>query len=185
MGNFSTRLVLLLLVITALAFSNPLTVVYTGNQGVTNGSSYVGPYGVTIDGDPTSAICIDNGVQIPASKTWTAVLVPLPELPEYQQAAFLAELFKTEAKTGWAGIHNAIWQLFGGPVVANAAPWLALSVGKSPTGNWSLLVPTVERASQRMLVETPVPEPGTWLLMLAGFGLIMLSRVPRFGFSRQ
>ncbi|BBO21715.1 MAG: hypothetical protein AMXMBFR31_28240 [Candidatus Desulfobacillus denitrificans] len=63
---------------------------------------------------------------------------------------------------------------------STAAGWLA-GLGALPTGAWSFTVldsktPVTggQAATQDLLVAMPVPEPGTWALLMAGLGLMGL-----------
>ena len=68
-----------------------------------------------------------------------------------------------------------------------ASGWLS-TLGTLSTGAWSFTVlDSVDvdgNATQDLLVAIPVPEPGAWALLLAGFGVLLVSGRRRLALSR-
>lgn len=106
--------------------ANSLTVQLTG-VGASDGSYFVLPYELSIDGVETSAICYDFHDEISMNQTWTATELTLQEamtegqfsslsnaLAGYEQVAWLSSLQFTETLTtaDQIDLQHAIWNVF-------------------------------------------------------------------------
>lgn len=107
---------------------------------------------------------------------------------KYLQMAWLAEKFSTQSTSEWAGIQGAIWNLqsTGNPDAASNANvqfWLTqvmqADLSSVDRNSWAV-VTNVEvnggyGGTQEFLVRTNVvPEPSSWVLMLTGFGAMLV-----------
>ena len=167
--------------------------------GIPTGNNEVGPYQVstTTDG-PLLVFCLDENLSTIIGADYLGVLRSVSG-PQEQEAAFLAAyaLFKgapTPATTIEADISNAIWEIMGTfPTIsplqtAQAAPYLQLAQSAYNNGQIStafldrvqVFVPD-NTSAQRFVVAVRddqmfTPEPGTWVFLATGIGLIALGR---------
>lgn len=185
------------------------TLDYTGPSGVVSGNLYVGPYNGTLGGVAYDIFCVDGLTSVDTSP-YQVYVTPLTaganiasgdytkqtSVSTYMQAAWLAMQFRTDNKGEWGAIHQAIWDLTGGlksgwytgysSTSTAVLDWKAQAgdnYGDVIASDWSVLSPE-DATSQEFLVRTSVPEPGTWLMVLAGFlgvGVVAFRR--RFGIA--
>lgn len=114
----------LFIMLTALADADTIQFV-AAPTGVNDGTNYVLPYEVTIDGTPQLVVCYDIYDDVNGGDTWQAELLNLDqaassgffstntgELAEYEEVAWLdAQTYSTPAQQ--IGLQYAIWDVFG------------------------------------------------------------------------
>lgn len=174
-----------LLLAAPLAFAD--TIDFTGTAGVSNGTTYVGPYNLTDDGVAILGTCITFNLEVGPPYEWTADLEGLgsftdPMKTELIEAEWLNLQFSSSSD--WVGIHQAIWDLFGASFSdSDTLKWVGQAETKS---NWStvdttsfgVLVPQPEDVAQWFLVTDSKSTPEPSLLFLVGGGLLcMLAKV--------
>jgi hypothetical protein len=199
-----SRTFVLLLTLLALTFSagaTTINVTFTGPQtNDSNGSSYVGPYNLTINGVSTLGTCITDTIDINTNFTWKAVEVS----PSFYTGAIYTNLLQAEwlnqrfgvvassDTADWVGIHQAIWDLFDPGKYTDSTTMTWLNAAQTPSHynsvsptSFYVLVPEPnyqlnQGVSQSFLVQgTPTlnqtPEPMTMLLFGSGLMLISLA----------
>ena len=131
------------------ASSLATSVTILNGGSVVQSGVFVGPYQLSVDGNPLSAVCDDFYHDLFVGDTWTATARSLtttnlqffefgnPANPHlaanpmafYAEAAYLTSLFLTHPQADWGAIHFAIWGLFDPAVsstsgyTADAAAW--------------------------------------------------------------
>jgi hypothetical protein len=173
-----TRILLFLTVATAISFGS--TVQFTGpSTGTNNGSSYVGPYNLVVDGTSIEGTCITYDIEIVDGETWSATIDSLSDFSLSDQTLYLeAEYLNLQFpfSTDWVGIHQAIWDIFepGTFTDQDTTSWLNLAETNYSSVNpnsFSVLVPVPVSAAQTFLI--PTPETNS-LSMFFGGSLILL-----------
>jgi len=117
-----------LLLTSALASGDSLTVELTGVSGANDGQYYVLPYQLTIDGTPVDAICYDALDEVSMDQVWPAdelslavaasqgLFSDVPDaLSSYETVAYLASYWFTGQITILAdqiALQHAIWNVF-------------------------------------------------------------------------
>jgi hypothetical protein len=181
-----------------LAYAAPVNVteVSVGN-GVSNGSYYVGPYMLSIDGGPgVASICVDPLHDSNPGDTWLANLTQLgsdnlsntyqPAAgTQYEEAAYLFSLI-TQPGADQIGLQEAIWQIMaptdpdsGIHTSATAAEFIGQAQNEAQNNfagfdpSQYMIVSAVDSPlHQEFLTTNTVPEPTTFsLLGLACIGL--------------
>lgn len=179
------------------------TVTYLGSDGLTDGSHYVGPYRLRIDGVDHLALCYDFAHTVFPNQTWQADLHEFGNLSQayyaslpgaadqYQMEAWLFDqLLNTKSSADRIAIQHAAWSLFSSTAPnKGAAPWLAAAAASLAAGSPGLdlatfrVVNSVAGASsqvQGFLVSgypgSPVPEPVTMGLAGAALAAFFLLR---------
>ena len=154
---------------------------FTGAMtGINDGSYYVGPYNLTIDGVPTTGVCITWDLEVGPPYLWIADLQPVSAFAPAEQTAlleadWLALQFTPSDEAQWVSIHHAIWDLFGASYT-DTGTWLALAAadyGSVNPNSFLVAVPTPD-ITQSFLIQTPEPRL-CWiglgfLVLWAGFG---------------
>ena len=167
------RLIILLLLFSAALSASTITFVGPGT-GATDGSVYVGPYDLTVDGVPVKATCFTYDLHVGPPYEWQADVMTMgafagDELIHLEEAAWLVEQFDTS--TDWAGIHDGIWRIFGtGFTDADSLGWMQvaqLNYGTVDPRGWDVIVPVNTDEAQHFLVRV-VPEPTTFILLVTG-----------------
>jgi len=170
----------------------------TAGQYTFNGTTYeLSPYGGTLNGTPTSFICVDISGHVPAAGSWQATSTMLTNPTNnyvgtiqgsgtvYLEMAYLATLMINNLAAGHVGEATAdqfaIWSFTGGPnpfantpsstQVLDLQALQAVQAGFTVTG-WQILTPNPGQIGQEMLV-MPAPEPSSLLLISGGlFGCV-------------
>jgi len=126
------------------ASSLATSVTILNGGSVVQSGVFVGPYQLSVDGNPLSAVCDDFYHDLFVGDTWTATARSLttanlqffefgnPANPHlaanpmafYAEAAYLTSLFLTHPQADWGAIHFAIWGLFD-PAVSSASGYTA------------------------------------------------------------
>ena len=173
---------ILLCVATMCAGASTVDVTFLGpSTGANNGTDYVGPYDLTIDGAPVQGVCISWNLEVGPPYSWTATEIQLPgNYDPFLEAAWLTEQFNYIAPSdaGWSPTHQAIWDLFGASF--NDPGTLAWIAQAENPANWGtinpadfvLLQPLQADYTQTFIVPVSTPEPATFLLI--GFSLAVV-----------
>jgi len=167
---------LTILALSCVASATPVQ--YIGHRSTNDGSVFVGPYTLLVDGQLMLGTCLSRGIAVASG--WQAdVVAPAdfdgPTEILYLQAEWLNlqfDLFPTQT----VGIHHGIWNLFGSSYT-DGAPWVALAsanYGSVDPNSFRVLVPRQAGASQTFLIDNSAPEAGT--LLLTGIGLLLLAK---------
>ena len=180
------RLIILLLSFSAALSASTITFVGPGT-GATDGSVYVGPYDLTVDGLPIKATCFTYDLHVGPPYEWPADVVTMGafsgnELTKLEEAAWLVEQFA--ASTDWAGIHHGIWDIFGaGFTDPDSLGWMTAAevhYGTVDPSQWDVVVPVNSEEAQHFL-ERVVPEPGNgeavFIGILVGLGVYGIGKV--------
>ena len=180
------------------ADGGPVTMVFTGVNGVNDGSYYVSPYTGTMNGQGVVLFCDDIANEITFNQTWQANVTNLGTAVStlngfsdtrygglansatlYQEAAWLTTQFASN-QGDYINLQYALWNLMnpgGAPTNAGEQNWLALaganfssidSSAFSIITNVGPVTPTGQE--QEFIVNTP--EPGVLAMLLCGMLLI-------------
>lgn len=160
----------------------------SGNSGngLSNGSYYVGPYNLLVDGVPEQGTCISWNLEVGPPFTWQANVVDAFSFADSTvilQSEWLNLQFAT--RPDWIQIHQAIWDLFGASY-SDSATLNLLAAARTPANfmsvdpaSFGVLVPIPSDLTQSFLVPTSTPEPGTAGLLFLGVVGVILGRIKR------
>ena len=180
-------------VLVVAAGATPLLVVFNDGGNITNGSQYVGPYDLTLNGNAITAVCVSLNQEVYPGETWqvnadTVADFSQPDQNKYLQAEWLRQQFPLFANDT-AGIQQAGWDIFMNPgdpgyfTDSNTLHWLSLAQSNYNSVDplsFSILVPITDSqipqsAGQPQTFITnrvaETPESGT--LVEAGTGIIL------------
>jgi hypothetical protein len=178
------RTFLLLLVATFLC--SAATIQFLGpSTGVNDGTDYVGPYNLLVDGNPVEGFCINFNIQVGPPYTWDGSVENIsiftdPMVSSLLEAEYLSHQFSVSPTSDWPGIHHAIWNLFGANY-PDASGWLtdaSVNYGTLDLNSFSIIVPNVPGYAQSFIIP-PTPEPASGLLMLGGMILVVAGKLRR------
>lgn len=191
----------LMLALAIICFATPtVNVTFTGTGGISNGTDYVFPYYLIVDGLNISAPCLSDSLDIIGGEQWTATEQPVDySMPNATDQRYLEEivyLYTQFNGTNNVPVQQAIWNL-GNNISGVTGPytdvgtqnWLdqasaqSLLFLDSVSSNYSVLIPVGDvitgigldsppGSPQFFLEQTPVPE--TLTFFLCGSGLILL-----------
>ena len=180
------------------ADGGPVTMVFTGVNGVNDGSFYVSPYMGTMNGQPVALFCDDIANAINFNQTWQANVTNLGTALNtvngfsdtrygglansatlYQEAAWLTTQFASN-QGDYVNLQYALWNLMnpgGAPTNAGEQDWLAqaaLNYSSIDPSGFSIITNvgpvTATGQEQEFIVNTP--EPGVLAMLLCGMLLI-------------
>jgi hypothetical protein len=189
-------LILALAVVVAGASPLPVTQTQTvdvqfinAGSGVNDGTAYVGPYTLRVDGVETPGTCVSWDLRVAPPWEWTADVYLATDFPallaEDYMAAWWLDLQFAVHQDGatTVAIHHGIWDLFGADY-SDGWQWAALArvnYQLVDPNTFRVLVPVREEYTQTFMVpvESGVPEPVTW--MLVGIGLVLAGMARRGG----
>ncbi len=188
--EMKTVIALTLFAATAL-FASPVTVhlVDTGN-GVSDGTFFVGPYDITINGSSYKAMCYDIADDETVGDTWTANKLSITDVTggggqfspmsnssfKYQEVAYLAS-FSPSTAAAQIDLQHAVWSLFAPAAVtitAGVQSWLTNATAHAASYD-SSHVSFLEAPNHQAVIVTS-PEPSAASLLLIGAGLWLVSR---------
>ena len=185
------------------AEANTVSVTFLGTDtGVNNGTDFVLPYQLSIDGITTDATCYDIFDDVNPGQTWIANVWTTPQAilegqfsgePNasvgYDEIAFLSQQ-ATHSAQDQIDLQEDIWNVFGGsqyPVTAGMQSYLDLLntaayanfnfssvefLEDADQGNGRAQAFVVSSSSPGLEIGAPTPEPGTMALL--GGGLLLL-----------
>jgi hypothetical protein len=178
------------LILATAGWAPAATVQFGGlTDGLNDGSHYISPFRLTIDGKAYLAMCYDLTHTVVPGDLWQANLLTARQLDRayfageadaegrYLQVIWLyAELMKTASASDRAGIQHAAWGLFASSApTAGAGAWTAAAGAARLAG-----FPGIDFSTFRVVNSIPggpvkqgfivggfaaaaeVPEPGTW-----------------------
>jgi hypothetical protein len=192
-----------LLLATALCLpASAATVQFVGSGSLTDGSHYIGPYQLNVDGRDVPAMCFDFQHTVSAGQTWEAQLLALTGLggayftgvtdyqARYEEEAWLySQLVGTSDAQARIGIQHAAWMLFTlAATEGGAGPWMAAAAAARAAGfpglnlaDYRVVVPLPDGPQvQGFLIAAPpaaVPEPSSFFL--AGCGMLLVALFKR------
>lgn len=172
-----------------------ITLVNAGSPLVSNGSYYVGPYTVSMNGQNYAALCVDFLHQSSVGSTWTAYVntssdyskVYHPNNPLlYVEEAYLYNLI-TQPNADRIGIQDAAWNITDSNYQINskAQAFVQAAQANYPGVNLSgfEVLSDICGKNQEFLIRTPscaAPEPGSFAMLggglLVGLGLFRRNR---------
>jgi hypothetical protein len=194
------------LAITSVAGASTIQFIGTPT-GVNDGSFFVLPYEVTIDGVPQLVTCYDLVDEASSGQVWQADLLTLNQaavfgyfsgsaqsLANYERVAWLdTQTYNTT--TEQIGLQYAIWNVFGtAPQTTESLAYEAAATAAAAGGyagfdfsGFRFIevpggVPGQPGTVQALVYNSPVPEPGG--MVLGGLGALLLA-CGRFGRKRE
>ncbi len=194
------KLLAIFLMAGALVSAAPVTanvqLINAGAPAVSDGSYYVGPYTVAVDGKSMAALCVDFSHQSQIGSTWNAYVSSLSgsltntyhsgDQTQYAEEAYLYSLI---TKTGVSdtdriNIQHAAWYITDSAyqLDSNAKSFVAAAVQNYhgvDLSSFQLLssVDCNNREQEFLVSGAAAPEPGSMMLMGAGLiAAAMLSR---------
>ena len=176
---------------------------FDGVNGTQAFGVYVSPYFGTMDGTPVPLYCVDFSNEVQLGQHWDANLTPVtseaglgdtrfgaePDALElYEQAAWLAQQFGSQAASQYGDIQATIWQLFDTDAPAPSSSWwleqARTNYASTDYGDFYIITNTgpVRQFGQvqeflTQMLPAAAPEPNAQLLI--GLILIGASRVLR------
>ena len=170
----------------------------SADTGVTNGTDYVLPYQLSIDGITTDATCYDIFDDVTFGQSWTAnVLTTAQAIAEgqfssapnaavgYDEIAFLSQQ-TTSSPQDQIDLQEDIWNVFGGdpyPVTTGMQNYLNLLATSAYSSSFDFgsvdfledvnqgtgrAQAFVVHSSPGLTTVASIPEPGTMMLLVAG-----------------
>ncbi len=179
-------------------------------QGITDGTSFVGPANLTIDGTEYSAVCYDALHSASINETWNADVFGMVDLnlgayfinqtnyvTKYEQVSYLSTLFSLGNENQWVDIQHTIWSVFD-PSGYTADPNLIIQANNAINSGYDFSPfryidspPNSNPLVQGFIVDNPNiglnpgPEPATWFLLCSGFLLMAAWNLRRRAASRK
>lgn len=182
-------IVLAFLAATAI-YASPVTIhmIDTGS-GLTDGTFFVGPYDITINGTPYKALCYDVFDESNVGDVWTAESLSLATVTggggefsglagasfKYQEIGYLASLAPA-APASQIDLQHAVWSLFAPGAISitpNVQAWLNLA--SAHAGSYSGPATFLESVGHQALVVFS-PEPSTATFGIIGLALLLIGR---------
>ena len=165
-----------------------------GHPPKSDGSQYVGPYTLRIDGHDVPVLCIDYRDQTKPGEEWSAYVTNLQgdlrntyhpnKLIQYEEAAYLFTLI-TEPGADRVAIQHAAWALFDGSYRTDKAAEQILAQAKREYTkvDWRRFAVVSQIATrgareQEFIMQVSVPEPALVNLLggLMAIGLALAGR---------
>ena len=176
---------------------------FDGVNGAQAFGVYVSPYFGTMDGTPVPLYCVDFSNEVQLGQQWDANLTPItsgadlgdtrfgaePDALElYEQAAWLAQQFGSQAASQYGDIQATIWQLFNTDApTPSSSLWLEqarANYASTDYGDFYIITNTgpVQQFGQvqeflTQVLPAAAPEPN--LQLLIGLVLIVASCILR------
>ena len=180
-----------LLVLSFAGVAKADTVKVDGTYAFGNNGYGIPPYGGTLNGVGGQAFyCVDFSSTIAAGYTWQVTVTSLTgsnfsstklgnQTTYLAMAWLITQMMGTTNQLQQAKDQYAIWSFTGGPnpygtnSALVAAALAAVKAGFSGAG-WEILSPTGS-LGQEFLIFVGVPEPAMLLMLLIGFGVLMIA----------
>lgn len=174
------------------SMTNGAAITFLSVNGISDGTDYVGPYTIQIDGATYQSMCYDFVDTVAIGQVWQANLLGLDNLNSsyfstasdydtgYHEIAWLfTQLLLTTDPATQIDIQHAAWSIFDEPQFHNdmgAAVWRMAAHNATDQG-----YPGFDFSSYR-LVESPQGQPRVQGLIVNGFGpSTLVSPVPESG----
>ncbi len=171
-------------------YASPVTIhmIDTG-AGLSDGTFFVGPYDITIDGNPYKALCYDVLDESNVGDVWSAQSLSLTNVMtgggqfsvqpgsafKYQEVGYLASL-NPSSSASQIDLQHALWSLFApGAVTITAGVQWYLDNASSHAASYTGHATYLEAPGHQALVVFS-PEPATVWFGLIGFGLLLIGR---------
>jgi hypothetical protein len=166
------------------------TVSIDGTYAFASNGYGIPPYGGTLNGQSQAFYCVDFSSTIHAGDTWTANVTSLTgsnfsmthlgnQLAYLEMAWLVTQMMSSSNPLQIAKDQYAIWSFTGGPnpygtnASILAAALAAVQAGFTGQG-WQILTPTGSQG-QEFLIFVGVAEPAELLMLLVGFGALMVA----------
>ncbi|MBV9304313.1 MAG: PEP-CTERM sorting domain-containing protein [Acidobacteriaceae bacterium] len=170
------------------------------NQPVSDGSVYVSPYTISVNGTNYTALCVDDQDWTNQGAKWTANLTQVGssslantfnpgEQTEYEEAAYLFTLITKASGTSQINIQHAVWDIIDHSITSSTSlsnPKLNLIPGDTTYiqeaqanynkaglnfNNFDIVTSVNCPREQEFLICSNTPEPASFALL--GVGLLM------------
>ncbi len=194
------KLLAIMLMAGALVSAAPVTanvqLVNAGAPTVSDGSYYVGPYTVSVDGKSMAALCVDFFHQSSVGDSWNAYVTSLTgslantyhsgDQVQYAEEAYLYSLINKAgvSATDRINIQHAAWNITDSAYQVSGDALLFVNAALQNYKNMDLssfqLLSSVDcnhREQEFLVASAAAPEPGS--LMLLGGGLLAAGLISR------